>query len=168
MTPREFVDNAAALIGLSYAECDCIGVVRRAARIRCQGTNWLWRSVDYAGKYRYLLHRLDRAPAEQELRDGMLVFRIAWNQVPAGYDDKPNCYHVGIISGHDVIQSGEKYGVTRKPYYVDEWQGCGWLRQVDYTTSGPAVPDDSAGGTDDYPSDHDMLCAIYDYIIGRD
>lgn len=168
MTPYEFVGNAAALIGTPYAECDCIGVVRRAAGIRCQGTNWLWRSIDNAGKYRYLLHRLERAPTEAELRDGMLVFRLAWNEKPPGYDDKPNCFHVGIIAGADVIQSGVKNGVTRTPYHIDDWQGCGWLRQIDYISDNAPDPDSAGGYGDDDLTDHEMLRAIYDYIIGRD
>ena len=57
MDQHEFVRRALSLVGQSYGECDCIGVVRKAANIKCQGTNWLWRSIFNSPKYRYLFER---------------------------------------------------------------------------------------------------------------
>lgn len=131
MENKLFCDRVLKLIGLPYTECDCIGVVRRAAQIRCQGTNWLWRSYNNSGKYKYLTQRMDRPPTMNELTDGLLVFRIKWNEIPRDYNDRPNCHHVGIIIGRDVVQSQESKGVYKKPYSVNEWDGCGWLKQVD-------------------------------------
>ena len=133
MRADEFCRRCFDLIGKPYSQIDCIGVVRTAAGIRCQGTNWLWRSYDSRGKYQYLIERLDRAPELSEVRDGLLVFRIAWNEKPSGYDDRPNCYHVGVIYGAKVIQSQEKSGVYMKDYNPGEWQGAGWLKMIEPT-----------------------------------
>jgi len=130
VTANEFCRRAEELIGRPYSEIDCIGVVRIAANIRCQGTNWLWRSYENSGKYRYLIERMERPPLKRETRNGLLVFRVNWNFIPSGYNDKPNCYHVGIISGENVIQSQEKQGVNIKPYNYEEWDACGWLKQI--------------------------------------
>lgn len=131
MRADDFCRRCYDLIGRPYSEIDCIGIVRTAAGIRCQGTNWLWRSYDSRGKYQYLIERLDRAPKWSEIRDGLLVFRIAWNETPKGYDDKPNCYHVGVIYGSKVIQSQEKTGVSIKDYDPAQWQGAGWLKMIE-------------------------------------
>lgn len=130
MTANEFCKRAVDLIGRPYSEIDCIGVVRVAANIRCQGTNWLWRSYKNSGKYKYLVERMERPPLLNELRNGLLVFRVNWNCIPTGYNDTPNCYHVGVIYGEQVIQSQTKQGVNIKPYDCNEWDACGWLKQI--------------------------------------
>lgn len=158
---KEFVEKARSFIGEPYSKMDCIAVVRKAAGISCKGTNWLWRSVDNSAKYRYLTKRGKDSTSEMGKIAGLLVFRISWNQIPDGYDDKPNCYHVGILTGSGtVIQSQEKSGVTEKPYDPGQWQGYGYLKQVQYQTDPLEKTEDPA-----YPSDHEMLCAIYDYLI---
>lgn len=170
MTSSEFCRRAKSLIGRPYTEVDCIGVVRSAANIRCQGTNWLWRSYNNSGKYRYLNIRMERAPTMQEARDGMLVFRIRWDQIPDGYTDKPNCYHVGIICGGSVIQSNPKPGVYMEPYDPGKWDGCGWLKQVEYVQDPEPEPEPDDDDLieldpiDTHPSLYDMICAIYDKI----
>lgn len=167
MTNEVFCDRVQSLIGLPYSECDCIGVVRRAAGIRCQGTNWLWRSYESAGKYRYLAERATTAPAQDSAINGQLVFRIKWDEKPRGYDDRPNCHHVGVIIGNDVIQSNEKTGVCRKKYNPAEWDGCGWLKFIDYPSKRP--PENIAPADPEYNdeplSDHDMIKALYDHFI---
>ena len=174
MTPEEFVRNAERLIGMSYSECDCIGVVRRAAGIRCQGTNWLWRSYESSGKYQYLIDRFSTAVPADEAPTGLLVFRIKWNEVPRGYNDRPNCHHVGIIDGKDVIQSQESKGVYRKRYVPSEWQGAGWLKFIDYHQIGLPFTDESTVEDEQdygnrqgqsYPSCYEMVKALYDKFI---
>jgi hypothetical protein len=168
MTPNDFCARAKSLIGRPYSEIDCIGVVRVAAGIRCQGTNWLWRSYNNAGKYRYLSIRMDRSPTMKEARNGMLVFRIKWEQIPNGYTDKPNCHHVGVITDDMVIQSNPSSGVTISAYNPDQWDGCGWLKQIDYVQDPAPEPDDDdlidLDPIDTHPSLYDMICAIYDRI----
>lgn len=174
MINSEFCERVLAMIGQSYSQTDCIGVVRKAANIRCQGTNWLWRSYRSSGKYKYLIQRMERAPTENEIKNGLLVFRIQWHKVPQGYDDTPNCHHVGVIVDDCVIQSTEKLGVHRRPYIVDEWDGCGWLKFVDFPLPSPdADADPDEDPADDVPfvpdpaelSDHDMLLALYNHFI---
>lgn len=172
MKNEEFCANVLKQIGTPYSETDCIGLIRKAADIRCQGTNWLWRSYLSSGKYQYLTARLDRPPALHELRNGLLVFRIQWKQKPKGYSDTPNCYHGGVIIGTDVVQSQEATGVHKSAYRIDQWQGCGWLKQVEYPTNlepyqEPLPPEPTK---DMYPdpyelSDHEMLLALFNRYI---
>lgn len=172
MENKRFCENVLALIGQPYSQTDCIGVVRKAAGIRCQGTNWLWRSYNNSGKYRYLTERMERPPRLNEIKNGMLVFRIKWDQIPKGYDDKPNCHHVGVIIDGYVIQSNESTGVCRKPYNLNEWDGCGWLKFVEKPIPGgiPQSEKNDLPFTDPYTqpfelSDHEMIKAIYDHLI---
>lgn len=184
MENKRFCENVLSLIGQPYSQTDCIGVVRKAAGIRCQGTNWLWRSYNSRGKYQYLTQRLERPPRLNELKNGMLVFRIKWDQIPKGYNDRPNCHHVGVIVDGFVIQSNESAGVNCKPYIIDEWDGCGWLKFIDPPISAPQIqtpdneipisslqiqkPDNGIPFDDIQPdelSDHEMIKAIYNHLI---
>lgn len=165
-----FCNKVIAMIGQPYTETDCIGVVRKAAGIRCQGTNWLWRSYTSSGKYRYLTERMERAPTDREIKNGMLVFRIHFDKIPKGYSDTPDCHHVGVIVGSDVIQSNPNTGVARKVYKPSEWDGCGWLKFVekptsDETPTDPTDPDDREDYPDDDLSMYDMIKALYDKFI---
>lgn len=172
MRADEFCRRCFDLIGKPYSQIDCIGVVRTAAGIRCQGTNWLWRSYESRGKYQYLIERLDRAPELSEIRDGLLVFRIAWYEKPVGYDDRPNCYHVGVIYGSKVIQSQEKTGVYMKDYNPGEWQGAGWLKMIepipiDTITDIPFSDIHEDGKTIDDKIDdiYQMVKSLYDKVF---
>ena len=167
MENKRFCENVLSLIGQPYSQTDCIGVVRKAAGIRCQGTNWLWRSYNTRGKYQYLIERMERPPRMSELKNGMLVFRIKWEQIPKGYSDRPNCHHVGVVIDGFVIQSTESAGVNRKPYVIDEWDGCGWLRFIDKPIAAAGIPSQDVDIPFDEPelSDHEMLKAIYNHLI---
>ena len=172
MENKQFCQNVLALIGQPYSLTDCIGVVRKAAGIRCQGTNWLWRSYLSRGKYQYLTQRWEHPPRLGEFKNGLLVFRIKWDQIPKGYGDRPNCYHVGVIVDGDVIQSNESTGVNRKPYNISEWDGCGWLKFIDFPTAPEKIAEDENGISynDVYTqpaelSDHEMIKAIYNHLI---
>ena len=172
MTGKEFAENALELLGQPYNNIDCIGVVRLAANIKCQGTNWLWRSFNYSKKYRYLVKRSDVSPAMEQLQDGLLVFRINWNQVPSGYNDRPNCHHVGVIYEHDVIQSNSGKGVYRSAYNPSQWNGCGLLKDIDYKypfLEKHDEPDPDLNIENREPlTDHEMLLRIYNYFFGID
>lgn len=177
MTNDEFAERALQLVGRPYSEVDCIGVVRTAAKIRCQGTNWLWRSIDNAPKYRYLIDRIERPPTREELIDGLLVFRIRWDKVPEGYSNRPDCHHVGVIYGGKVIQSNPDTGVTVTAYNLDQWHGAGRLKQISYTHKSdfPAEDYEESELENELPftdidpdsglSDHEMILAIYNYLI---
>lgn len=132
MNAQEFISNCRKLIGTPYSECDCIGVIRKAAGISCAGTNWLWRSINNSAKYRYLTQRC--SPPAASLLDGELVFKIS-NGIPSGYEDEPNCYHVGVyVGGNRVLHSSPSTGVREAEYNPSEWQGSGLLKQVEYSS----------------------------------
>ena len=102
----------------------------------------------------------------------MLVFRIKWDQIPKGYTDRPNCHHVGVIVDGTVVQSTETAGVNRKPYSVEEWDGCGWLKFIDFPIAADRIPETENGISynDVYTqpgelSDHEMIKAIYNHLI---
>ena len=168
MKNDEFCANVLKQIGDPYSITDCIGLIRKAAGIRCQGTNWLWRSYLSSGKYQYLTQRLDRPPALHELKNGLLVFRVQWDRIPKGYSDKPNCYHVGVIIGRDVVQSQERAGVNKSPYMIDQWNACGWLKQIE-----PPENTEPIQPAPEYPdpyelTDHEMLLALFNKFIRVD
>jgi len=153
---KQFCENALTLLGKPYSEIDCIGVVRRAAGIACQGTNWLWRSYKNSPKYRYLIDRREGEVSSQDEIDGLLVFKINKNAIPDGYEDKPNCYHVGILFEGQVIQSNPSTGVYMSPFIPSQWQGSGRLKQIDYTNK---TENKTA------LSDHEMLVKIYNKLF---
>lgn len=156
MTNKQFCENALTLIGQPYSVIDCIGVVRRAAGIACQGTNWLWRSYKNASKYKYLKERkLGQVDSESYI-DGLLVFKIKEGQIPEGYDDKPNCYHVGVLYDRNVIQSNPSTGVYMSPFKPEDWQGYGRLKQVEYTEKAE---------NKQQLTDHEMLVKIYNKLF---
>ncbi len=152
MNNKQFCENALSLIGQPYSLVDCIGVVRRAAGISCQGTNWLWRSYKNSAKYKFLKERKEGHVSSADYIDGLLVFKIKKDQIPDGYEDKPNCYHVGVLYDNQVIQSNPSTGVCISPFHPEDWQGFGKLKQVDYTDK---------ESTKKELSDHEMLVRIY-------
>lgn len=164
MTGTEFADKALDLVGTPYNSCDCIGVVRKPLGLKIQGTNWLWRSINNSSKYQYAVMRSSTPPTESEIQDGLVVFRIKWDAIPDGYSDKPDAHHVGVIirlNRWSVIQSNPKTGVVVGDYEPDKWQGYIKMKQVEYIP--PKVPEPS------YElSDHEMIVAIYNKIMGRD
>ena len=172
MSGREFAQKAKDLIGLSYSQCDCIGVVRKALGIRIQGTNWLWRSVNNSAKYKYLYDRHDTAPYDA-VEDGLVVFRIKWDEIPSGYTDKPNAHHVGVVIYENgkwsVIQSNPGTGVCLLDYHDAQWDGYGKMKFVLYEKNRPQV---SLPAEENRPevelTDHEMIKAIYYKIIEGD
>lgn len=172
MSGREFAQRAKELIGLSYEQCDCIGVVRKALGLRIQGTNWLWRSVENSTKYRYLTNRKSVPPDNDKLQDGLVLFRIKWDVIPEGYKDKPDAHHVGVLIYENglwsVIQSNPKTGVCLSDYHAAQWDGYGMMKYVQYKEIKPVEKPEQEKPTMRPLSDHDMLVAIYEKIIGRD
>lgn len=157
MTNSQFAVNAERLIGKPYSEVDCIGVVRQALGIRCQGTNWLWRSVNNGSKYKYLSKRVERPIENWEIQNGIVVFKINWSSIPQGYTDTPNAYHVGVLSNWNVIQSNPSTGVIRSHFEPSEWQGFGYMKQVEYQS----IPYSDELPFDDQPPDENLLEQIY-------
>lgn len=180
MNQHTFVKNALSLLGLTYNQCDCIGVIRKAANIRCEGTNWLWRSISNSPKYRYLIERSTKPLNPALYEDGLLLFRIKENVIPPGYSDPPDCHHVGVL-GLDsgewcVIQSNPGPGVYCSKFNPDEWDGWGRLKQIEYGDV-PGIPDTVPEPDPENPMSeleyimeiHRMVKVLYDaYMRGMD
>ena len=173
ITGRDFANRAKSLIGLTYAQCDCIGVVRKALGIRLQGTNWLWRSVNNSKKYRYLTMRKTYPPEGVNIQDGIVLFRVNWNVVPEGYEDRPDAHHVGVLIHTDekwsVVQSNPNTGVCLSDYHPEQWDAYGEMKNVDYGSTVDDVPNDIQDELDpEDMTDRELLIEIYKMIKGKD
>lgn len=177
ITGREFANRAKSLIGLTYNQCDCIGVIRKSLGIRIQGTNWLWRSIENSNKYRYLTNRKSVPPEGSRLQDGLVLFRIKWDVVPEGYKDKPDAHHVGVLIYENglwsVIQSNPKTGVCLSDYHDAQWDGYGTMKNVLYNPFLDPVYHGTINADPPLPAephadlnDHEMIKAIYYKLIG--
>ena len=172
MNADEFCSKVINLVGNPYSKTDCIGVIRQSLEIRCQGTNWLWRSIHNSEKYKYLILRGTGAP--DALLKGMILFRLK-NTVPDGYSDPPDCHHCGVYVGNGiVVQSNPVPGVFTKNYISSEWNGWGLMKQVNYKFLDfcpgnelpfSDLPPDPEQEAEIELSDHEMIKAIYQKII---
>lgn len=137
MDNRDFVLKCLELCGKPYSEVDCIGVISKALGIKMSGTNWLFRSINNSSKYRYLTRR-EVIGEYTNFIPGQIVFKVKHDTIPNGYNDKPDCYHCGVIDfSGNIIHSSPKTGVRKdiasNPYY---WDYVGEMKQVNYTDSG--------------------------------
>ena len=169
MEQSVFARNALACVGQSYATTDCIGVVRKAAGIKCQGTNWLWRSISNSAKYRYLIERSTKQLDQDQLEEGLLVFRIRFDKIPTGYTDPPDCHHVGVIVKDGgrwaVVQSNPGPGVTVSEFQAKQWDGWGKLKMIVY--HGPEKEPEPMPETDRLEEIYRMIKVLYDaYMAG--
>lgn len=112
------IRTARSLLGTPYSEIDCIGLIVRVIRTapggvgayRCQGTNWLWRSIDNSAKYRDLTWRQEGIAVAQA---GMLAFKRRSRDV----------HHVGLVTGDGtVIHSSSAAGKVVETKLDDTWQ----------------------------------------------
>ena len=169
MEQSVFARNALACVGQSYAMTDCIGVVRKAAEIKCQGTNWLWRSISNSVKYRYLIERSTKQLEPDQLEEGLLVFRIRFDKIPTGYIDPPDCHHVGVIVKDGgrwaVVQSNPGPGVTVSEFQAKQWDGWGKPKMIVY--HGPEKEPEPMPETDRLEEIYRMIKVLYDaYMAG--
>lgn len=136
MTQEEFSARVLSICGQPYSRYDCIAVVRFGAQIQCQGTNWLWRSITNSPKYRYLVERSTKTLSPDQYQSGLLMFRIRTDAIPKGYNDPPDCHHVGVLVRYcddwQVVQSNPGPGVHVSKFNPFEWNGWGKLKQIDY------------------------------------
>jgi len=95
---EDAVACARGFLGTPYAEMDCIRlivmVVRRSAggdpACRCEGTNWLWRSLGSSRKYRHIVWRQE---GTEGARAGMLAFKRRGGDV----------HHVGLVTEKGTV-----------------------------------------------------------------
>lgn len=167
MNTNDFINACRALCGRSYAEVDCIGVVRKALNIQCQGTNWLWRSTTNAAKYQYLTKKSNDINTLPIVQGGRLVFKVDWNAVPSGYTDRPDAHHVGVLTGlGTVIHSSPSTGVREEVFDFTEWDAWGEIGKfVEYAASSEVPAETATESTESNDlaqySDRELLERIY-------
>ena len=138
------IRTARSLIGTPYSELDCIGLIVRVIRTapggvgayRCQGTNWLWRSIDNSAKYRDLTWRQEGIVGAQA---GMLAFKRNGRDV----------HHVGIVTGDGtVIHSSSAAGKVVETKLDASWQLLAVHRYIEaQELPQPAAPVSPSGGS---------------------
>ena len=128
---KDAIATARSYIGTPYSEMDCIRLVVMVIRnspggvkdYRCQGTNWLWDSVNNSGKYRHLTSREDGLSGAQA---GKLAFKRY------GKDAED---HVGIVTGEGTLihsSSVDGRGVVETPLTRAEgWDLLGTHRYIE-------------------------------------
>lgn len=122
---------ARSYIGTPYSVMDCIRLIVMVIRnspggvkdYRCQGTNWLWDSVNNSGKYRHLTSR-------EEGLSGAQAGKLAFKRYGDGSED-----HVGIVTGEGTVihsSSVDGRGVVETPLTRAEgWDLLGTHRYIE-------------------------------------
>lgn len=138
------IRTARSLLGTPYSELDCIGLIVRVIRTspggvgayRCQGTNWLWRSIDNSAKYRDLTWRQEGIAGA---RAGMLAFKRRSRDV----------HHVGLVTERGtVIHSSSAAGKVVETKLDDTWQLLSVHRYIEaQELPQPAAPVSPSGGS---------------------
>lgn len=134
MKNSDFLIKVKILIGISYNECDCAGVIRKSLNIAFSGTNWLFRSINNSSKYRYLKERHACGDGSTP-PPGAVVFKTDETKTPEGYSTGPDAYHCGVVDEDGyVIHSSPKTGVRKDmtSRWMD-WDYWGLMKQVEYT-----------------------------------
>lgn len=127
---RDAIATARSLLGTPYSQMDCIGLIREIIKrspggvgdYRCQGTNWLWDSIDNASKYRHLTWRQESLAG---VKAGMLPFKL-YGSSDVG--------HVGIATGEGTVihSSSAKGRVVETPLTAEEgWDLLGIHRYIE-------------------------------------
>ena len=137
---KDAIATARALMGTPYKEMDCIALIRAVIKkspggeknYRCEGTNWLWRSIGNSGKYKHLTWRQDGTGGA---RAGMLAFKRSGE----------NVHHVGLVTEcGTVIHSSSAAGFVVETVLDDTWHLLGIHRYIEAAVvlTEPAVPED--------------------------
>lgn len=176
MTVTQFLSNVYSLFGKSYESVDCIGVIRKALNINCEGSNWLFRSIKNYSKYRYLVERHACGDGTTP-PPGAVTFKTDETKTPDGYETGPDAYHCGVVDTDGyVIHSSPKTGVRKDlTSRWTEWDYWGLMKQVDYGNS--EILDCGVGGDVSDPvldrsesgieamTDRELLEAIYHAVV---
>ena len=137
---RDAIATARSLLGTPYSKLDCIGLIREVIRrspggvkdYRCEGTNWLWDSIDNSGKYRHLTWRQESLSG---VKAGMLPFKRY------GTSDEG---HIGIATGEGTVihSSSVKGCVVETPLTSAEgWDLLGIHRYIEVGETVEIEPD---------------------------
>lgn len=123
---HDAIRTARILLGTPYKEMDCIALIRAVIKrtaggvsdYRCEGTNWLWRSIDNASKYRHLIWRQESI---KDARAGMLAFKR----------EGDNIHHVGLVTDvSTVIHSSSVTGCVVETELDNSWDLLGQHKYI--------------------------------------
>ena len=155
------IRTARILLGTPYKEMDCIALIRAVIKrsaggvsdYRCEGTNWLWRSINNSGKYKHLTWCQENTDGA---RGGMLAFKKSGDDI----------HHVGLVTEcGTVIHSSSVYGCVVETMLDSSWDLLGQHRYINVLESAivpnnteTIVPNSNNTGaysnnTDAYPND---------------
>lgn len=110
---RDAIDTARSMIGTPYEQMDCMALIIQVIRrspggekgYRCQGTNWLWDSIDNGGKYRHLVSRKEGIGGAKA---GMLAFK-RYGLADEGHiglvTEKGTVIHSSSTGGRGVVET---------------------------------------------------------------
>lgn len=136
---RDAIRSAQARIGTPYGTMDCIALIRDVikrsaggvADYRCEGTNWLWKSIGNSGKYKHLIWRQDGL---EGARGGMLAFKR----------DGDNVHHVGLVTGYGtVIHSSSVTGCVVETQLDSSWDCLGQHRYIELLADPEPLPEET-------------------------
>lgn len=142
---KDAIGEARRLLGTPYSRMDCIGLIRAVIRncpggvkdYRCQGTNWLWRSIENASKYRHLVWRQEGIAGA---KPGMLAFKRKGDDI----------HHIGLVTGDGtVIHSSSAKGCVVETALDGTWDLLGQHKYIEVDEAGdaeteePEAPDDT-------------------------
>ena len=124
---RDAIRSAQARIGTPYGTMDCIALIRDIIKrsaggvpdYRCEGTNWLWKSIGNSGKYKHLIWRQESI---EGARGGMLAFKRSGD----------NIHHVGLVTDKGtVIHSSSVSGQVVETPLDSSWHCLGQHRYIE-------------------------------------
>lgn len=141
------IRTARILLGTPYKEMDCIALIRSVIKrsaggdknYRCEGTNWLWKSIENYGKYKHLTERWESIDGA---KPGMLAFKRRGDDV----------HHVGLVTeAGTVIHSSSVSGCVVETALDDSWHFLGKHRYIEVAE--PIELDTEAGHADSLGAD---------------
>ncbi len=124
---EDAIRTARTFIGTPYSEMDCIALIRAVIKrtaggmkdYRCEGTNWLWRSIDGSGKYRHVIWQKEDIDGA---RGGMLAFKRRGEDI----------HHVGLVTQEGtVIHSSSAEGCVVETPLDGSWACLGQHRYIE-------------------------------------
>ena len=144
------IRTARILLGTPYKEMDCMALIRAVIKrsaggvsdYRCEGTNWLWKSIGNYGKYKHLTARWESIDGA---KPGMLAFKRRGDDV----------HHVGLVTeAGTAIHSSSVSGCVVETPLDGSWHCLGRHRYievdekvyVDLTEAAPEIHE-PVGGT---------------------
>lgn len=135
------IRTARILLGTPYKEMDCMALIRAVIKrsaggdknYRCEGTNWLWKSIGNSGKYKHLTERWETI---EGAKPGMLAFKRRGDDI----------HHVGLVTERGtVIHSSSASGCVIETALDSSWHYLGRHRYIEVDeTEYAELPEDSA------------------------